>query len=298
MAGLSSYVRLASGLIAQTTALRWSPPAQSGPTIVDLTNTGTYFPTFADDEDVIINMPETIRDNGANIGITGGRHVRVIGGYHRGRLVATDVTGSIWYEGILIDLVDHATPTDAFVVAGTTDVHAPDVYIQNCRAQGVKGEDAGTHGDCIQAYDDIGTIRIHNFTGITDYQGIFLPHGDAITAAEFSRINMRWSDLSASVFRSLFFIRRTDSSPNGATVSYPVDFVECYAQTPVDGDLATTDDTVWPGVGETIGEEDVGATESAIGARWDWTTGMVLRGMPPGGDFVQDGVNCGLGYGS
>jgi hypothetical protein len=118
--------------------LPWSPIEQSSPTVINVT-TSAVTQTFADDEDGLIVMPNYITNQ--NITLTGGRHIRIIGGHMgTGRLACYQFTGSLFVEGLVIDLTDRVAEGDAIQIGGKEGLpERPNVTFQNMALLGVHG---------------------------------------------------------------------------------------------------------------------------------------------------------------
>lgn len=159
------------------TKLRWAPPAQTTPTVHNVSVWNSVV-NFDDDEDVILVMPATVKQNQSQF--IGGRHVRVIGGRHTATvsggsmsLAFQNQTGSVFVEGISFD--NTAQPMrDPLWFAGSSDpLRLPDIYIQNCTMVGITGTGEGIHGDAVQLGDHpAGNVHLDCVTADSDYTGL------------------------------------------------------------------------------------------------------------------------------
>lgn len=278
--------------------LRWAPPAQSSPTAVTLP-VGFFSQTYGDNEDVIITGHGAIRTDNSDVSITGGRHVRIMGGHFRGRLTVTGVTGSIFIEGIEMDFTTSATDKDALVLGGKTGF-APDVYIQNCLVYGVTGTSGGVHADIIQLGAEIGHLRMHKFTGDTNYQGFFLPAGPLIASATYSDVNLKINALGTPLAGATLLWFRNQEGEASSNPLYPVHFsrnVYIQANSANPGQPA-----IYPTPGADIeGDLTPGGYSPTLDGGGNATfpagsgvTGTVFRGNAPS-DYVL-AANVGLSY--
>ncbi|MGF9567108.1 hypothetical protein [Neorhizobium sp. JUb45] len=112
----------------------------------------------------------------------GGRHVHHVGGkqiwdWDGGAAERyKDVSHSIFIEGRHIVMMRSG---DAFSAGGTYRQAAPyslfpDVYIQNCRVENVRGSFDEIHADVFQLDYSLHDLKIDCLTADTDYQGLYL----------------------------------------------------------------------------------------------------------------------------
>lgn len=176
--------------------LRWSPPAQVNPTVIDVgkafwTNVST---PFAVDEDYTLVLPtDGPRTSIGGIQVFGGRHGRIVGGHMGpGRLLAYDVAGSFFIEGVRWQMTTNSDCIGIYAKTG----YMPDWYFQNLNFSGVQGGViSGLHADMIQAHGLIGgTIHVHGVTGDTNYQGLFIPE-------DFTALHIEGLKVSCCNFR-------------------------------------------------------------------------------------------------
>lgn len=271
---------------ATSSLLRWAPPPQTFPIVVDVPVSGNFRPANFMNNDVILRMPTVAREQGASIHITGGRHVRIIGGHSRGTISFWNTSGSIFAEGLVI-----TPPPDRDGIAwgsASGGPNAPDVYVQNCQITGLSGSAAGFHADAIQAWGDgpTGCIRIHRVSATTNYQSFFLPNRKGIVSTEISLVDLAFTDNSSPTAYHLWF-----RDVGGAV--HPVDLYEVFL------DLSShptqrLDKAVMP---DRDREPTIAAILQSDGSViWPpaaQITGRVRPGRPPTGSFVR---NPGLGY--
>lgn len=264
--------------VGEPDKLRWAPPDQTDPTIVQL-GVGFYEATFAADEDVILRFPaDTPRLS--IISTTGGRHVRVIGGKGTGssggRVYLRELTGSAFFEGLHLDMTD-SNGADALVACGVRPEDGtettPDIYIQNCLIENVESFE-GRHADAYQPQGPIGALYVDRLTVTTDYQGLYLEPDWNINSVEIHRAN--FSELASISGTFLYF------QTNPLATVYPVTIADVWCS-PLNAKL-------YP-IGAISGNHrkvmtwDVGATG---------ITGAVVGGRPPE-DFVT-AADVGIGY--
>lgn len=283
-----------------TRKLRWAPPAQTSPTVAS-TGAGFFGPTYAADEDVILQVT-SLRT--AQLNVTGGRHIRLIGGKTllsaaasgTAALRFTGVTGSVFIEGYHVDTNGAAgNKHDAIVVTGSTSAPYtlnPDVYLQNCRVEGVMSTNTLNHADVFQPQGSIGTLHVDRFTGKSNYQGFFVRQEYPTAGAQFSQVNMSYEPGGDGNTYLLWF-----PSPPG--LPYPVSLRNVWVAPRAGQNLI--DNGIWPKAGEVDGSDPIGAYWVDVGqttAAWPANrliTGYVYTGTPPKGDYVPASV-AGLAY--
>lgn len=231
--------------------------------------------------------------------ITGGRNIRLIGISRRGRITIKNNKGSIYLEGCRIDLSSTTNGRDAINAYGATGF-TPDVTIQNCYITGVKGTNAGSHGDIFQPQGPVGRVRIDKLTGDSNYQGLFLRPEFLISSAEISRTNLTFNNLTTPGPDNntyLLWARNSSGQSAPGTLLYPVHYHQVYlaqheSRSPIQAAVYPTNETIEGFVGTT-------ATPDASGhVHYDGTAniwGKVYNGAPPGGDYVSSG-SVGVGY--
>lgn len=148
-----------------TEKLRYAPKTVVAPTLWAPPK-GFATKTFPDDEDVIVQISSTQTRTG-NLGVVGGRSVRIIGGDLGATYLATTAqTKSVFIEGLKINQSLGLTSTNGVVVemkgtkttgcremdgmdvCGTTSAMKADVFVQNCSIKGVHGT-AFAHGPAV-----------------------------------------------------------------------------------------------------------------------------------------------------
>lgn len=282
---LATLARAAAG-----SRLRWAPPDLDRPLVVS-TGTGFYnSPRFAPDQDVIVALPRSPRAIGADIQINGGRHVRIVGGHTFGRLSWKEGCGSLYVQGLIIDLSQ--TPERDAIVASGANGYWPDIYLQNLLVTGVQGTHARTHADVFQPYGPIGRLRVHGVTADSNYQGFFIRPENPILGAEFSRVNMRFNRLGTPDGNTyLFWCRNLRESPARGDPLFPVHFgPDVYAEANA---REPSRAAVFPAPQHHLVGRD-GVTYASVAEadgtiRWpeaSGITGEVRCGRPPGGDFI------------
>lgn len=276
--------------------LRWSPPIQASPTVVNL-DAGTFYSgSFGASEDVTLVMPASQRTT--ETAVDGGRHVRIIGGRH-GRpsgaaqtqlISVTNATGSVYVEGLDLNAGDFvATESDALMLGGSADgTKRPDVYIQNCRIMGVAGSLSGGHGDGYGPWVAVRNLYVDQVTAQTGYQGFFLDPNNVTGNVFISRTNIVSTSPPGDGGFIYWFTRASDPQ-----AYHPIYLDQVYAKALNGADFMTA--LVWPPQGQTNG-----ATTSDGGLTMTFPSitqisGSIIKGDPPGGDFAPS-ANVGLSY--
>lgn len=263
--------------------LRWAPPPLATPVVVDVTRR-FFRAEFGPDEDVLLVMPGYRGPDGhpnpedgartADLEITGGRNIRVIGGENgSGRMAFKETRGSVFVEGVSFTL---DPGKDAINVGGTAGT-GPDVYLQAISVSGVRGSFDTVHADIFQPHGPLGHVRIDRLSGSSDYQGLFLAPQAPVLGADLSRIDLRYEGDAPGPTYLLWFTE-------AGTPPYPVTLDDVWIK-PRAGQ-STARDAVWP----PAGEDSLGARTDAAGrACWppdSRITGCVHEGVPPEGRFV------------
>jgi hypothetical protein len=123
---------------------------------VEIANGKSYYGPFPDHQDIEVKLPGTTVTN--QIKIVGGRNLRLIGGHIapedgvRFCLRIVDITGSAFFEGLLIDAKN--LTGDGINVSGKKGF-APEVYLQNVRVLNINGFAAGEHA-LIASHEQVG----------------------------------------------------------------------------------------------------------------------------------------------
>jgi hypothetical protein len=162
------------------------------------------------------------RNSGFNI--TRGRRVEMVGG----RIDYNPGSGSRavqWYglsdsgfiEGVYANIIRN--PSDAFSMGGGPDL-TPDIYLQNCYATGLTGENAGIHPDILQLGQPVRNVCVDRITGSTNYQGLFFAPQAAVTGDIYvSRCNIYMVDNAApsSGFSSAYWFSDSEAQWNNTS---------------------------------------------------------------------------------
>lgn len=296
--------------------LSWAPPAQSNPTIIQLpqgffqTSSSSWTNisgngkangprTLADDEDVIYLPYNGIRTNNSDMELNGGRHIRIIGGHWRSRLMVKDFTGSFYIEGAEWDL-SSAPNKDYLNTPGKTGFQ-PDVYIQNCYFTGGQGTVAGVHADIYQPQGPIGTLYADKITGDCNYQGFFIRPEHLINRAFLRRMNLKFNALGTPAGTTFnYWFRNSGAEVAPGNPLFPIELVECYARanTSTPGKASA-----FPRPGTATEGEPSAGEYSAIDdgtGNYTWPVGSNIFGSVRYDDgsvanFV-DSANVGVGY--
>lgn len=286
----------AIGLGHVPSRLRYAPPSQSNPTVVQL-GTGVHEQAYGADEDVLFVWPGTPRAGILNV--SGGRHMRIIGGAGVGegaRVRFRENHGSVFIQGLDLDM--GGVNSDSFNCHGVRPQLGPetypDIYIQDCRVVGLTGTFETQHADFFQLNGPCGSLYFDRITAESDYQGFFIDPTWGITSAHFSRVNIRES--SAGMGPAYTFA----SVPPLAAEVYPVALDLVFAEVTQPGRSLAVN-RVRPNRDDVLDDgTPVGAIYDPATGSVSWppasgVTGRVSAGVPIGGDFVPVGA-VGAGY--
>jgi hypothetical protein len=297
--------------------LKYAPPAQSNPVVVNVPVTGLS-KSFTATQDVILDMPDAPVTG--TIATYGGRHIRIIGGKLGGGtsfngtigIVARDLRGSLFVEGVDIDF-SQLSDRDQIVADGNNPAGTnragwtyPDLYVQNVRLNGSKFSGGAMHPDAIQKQGPMGRLFIDNVTVETSYQGFQISatsfsdgpsqelYTEGMDYTAISRTNLRQRlDWKSGYLMWLAWDAGSNGSFSGED-PWPIVlddvWVNGIAGTNLGANLA------WPRTSTTAGEngQDPRMVVSGDGASATWKpaaqiTGTLRKGNPPAGDFVPAG---------
>lgn len=311
--------------VPSTAKLNWAPPAQTNPTVVNVPTTGISR-TFAATEDAILVLPSSVVTG--QIGTTGGRHIRIIGGKIGGgsatfsgtyAIVARDLRGSIFIEGIDNDF-SQLTDKDNITVTGYSPKGTnrvgwtyPSVYIQNSRIMGSKWSGGSFHPDIYQKQGAQGTLYMDKVTAEASYQGLQVSsttfssgpapqelYVEGLNDMEVRRTNLRHRADHTVGYLAWF---AWDAGQNGSFTGedpFPIRLSDFWVEGIPGHTLGSN--LLWPRVTTTQGEngQDPHMILAPDGLSATWTaasliTGTARKGNPPGGDFVPAN-SVGIGY--
>jgi hypothetical protein len=265
--------------------------------------TGFSRQEFSDEDDVIF-----IANSAERVGTfqcVGGRNVQHIAGKQvwdwQGGAAERykDVSTSVFIEGRHIVMKRSG---DAFAAGGTHRQSPPfrlfpDVYIQNCRVENVKGSFDGVHADVFQMDYSIGHLRIDRLTAETDYQALFLRpvvpvKGDIDIRRSNFKLNVRHGPQPHT--RLLYLFRNGEDVERSRHIIF---LTEVYCEIPHGMDPRGF---FSPRQGLEIGGDEIGTY-----LWWPHLTqrikddkgrpARIRLGPPPDGDFVKP-ASVGLGY--
>jgi hypothetical protein len=262
---------------------------------------------FSNDQDIEF-LPHATERHGA-LQVVGGRRIIHIGGRlrYRGAIgmiaeVYKNVSEVVFLEGRHIVMEKSA---DAFVAGGTSRhelpfKHFPDVYIQNCRVDGVRGAAAALHADALQMDYAARSINVDRFTANTNYQAFFMrpePSGGRVLShIDLRRCNFTKNQVPGDPEPTKLIYFATSDAELGAA-GHKLYLTEVWCEIPVGENPR---DYVYPKVGSALGED-------AISSYIWWPElpqvvqdlrgrpGRVRIGSPRGGDFVA-AAEVGLDY--
>jgi hypothetical protein len=308
-------------------ALRWAPPALTNPITITLPATGDQTLNLDNSRDYVIDYPAVRRVG--ELHLIGGRNIVIIGGAstiapHTGtgvrNIQISDKPGVmdgrvIHIEGLDID-GSGGGEADGIGIGAPSAI----VQIENVRITGLIGHLGSTHADVIQTWGGVKELRVHDLTGASHYNNLYLrrensPLGPAIGPVTldhvdlFGYINPAGWDIP-STLRALSIGTQpanTDcdakghcgpsnpDSPSNCQLSSPVTLNQFYGAPPT-GSLQRfmwpTDYGVASGCPSALSADGQSAYWPSLGSL---VTGVMQLGPPPGGDFVPAG-SVGVGY--
>lgn len=216
--------------------------------------------------------------------------------------VYKDISRSVFLEGRHIIMEKTA---DAFVAGGTSRhetpfVRFPDVYIQNCRVEGVQGAAAALHADAFQMDFAANSINIDKFTADTNYQVLFMrpePSGGRVLShIDLRRCNFRKNRVPGDPEPTKLVYFGT-SAAEVAAAGHRIFLTEVWCEVPAGQNPR---DYVYPKVGSELASDAIGPyvwwpSLTQVVRDLQGRPGKVRIGVPPGGDFVPASA-VGLDY--
>jgi hypothetical protein len=195
---LSSMMLLSASAGAIVPAPCIDPPALLNPIVYSgkcPEDAGGPLNVNARGRDVLVNLPTT-KVCGKRLSIVGANNIRIYGG--KFVFTGTDPqvvsigssSGVTFIDGLHIDVNRKYADAIRFYR------HTGSAVIQNTRIEGVSGVEAGTHGDVVHAQGDgpLTKLTLENVTGLTGYQGLFVPYrpesGHGTRQLQLNRVNL------------------------------------------------------------------------------------------------------------
>lgn len=271
--------------------LRWPPPILSDPERIEVSEGYTHI-TLAPDEDATIHLPAGKKRGGVTV--EGGNDIVIIGGEiavpassedaglesrHRTGLYIKGATGTVHVEGIRFGGAEGAE-WDAVAIAAP----AATVQLENIRVDHVRGSFAGLHGDVVQPWGGVESLRIDRMTASSNYQGLMIPTDlGPIGEADLSHVDLRGLDQDAEKGGHLLWL----TSGASGCAAYPVRLRRLYVEPRSDLSLGGS---VWP-----EGERPAGCAARVTAGTASWprlpsVQGVVRSGSPAGGPYVPLGT--------
>jgi len=232
LAGLLAWI--ASLVLTKNTCaaiggkLRWSPPALTSPTTINLTTgeqAGASSVNLDNTKDYILRMPSTPKQGALWIG--GGRNVVIIGGEFAPTrftdLAGDNIVLKLYKQvgTVHIEGLKFSNPNSLEFDAIAIDAPQAIVQIENVRVDTLLGSQATNHSDLVQPYGGAKELRIDHFTGQSALQGLFLLNNKYDTACgpygpvRLSNINIRQMEPQTDGRYMLYFANSSEA-PNFA----------------------------------------------------------------------------------
>jgi hypothetical protein len=271
--------------------LRWPPPTLSNPERIELSQGYTHT-TLALDQDATIQLPAGKKLGGVTI--EGGNDIVIIGGEidvpasssdagsgnrYRTGLYVKGATGTVHVEGIRFggsrgaewDAVDIASPSAT-------------VQLENIRVDHVRGSFAGLHGDVVQPWGGVRSLRIDRMTASSNYQGLMIPADlGPIREADLSHVDLHGLDRRVEKGGHLLWL----TSGASGCAAYPVRLKQVYVEPRSDLSLGGS---VWPERRRPAGCAARVTAGTASWPRLPSVEGVVRSGSPAGGPYVPFGT--------
>ncbi len=183
---------------ASAATLRWPQPTLVNPVTVTL-GTGYTHTMLSTTRDYIVKLPATQKRGGT--WLEGGHNIVIVGGSitipatmtaaattsaQQTAIYVKGATGTVHIQGVLIDGAGGGQ-------FDGIDVNAPQatVQLQYDRIINIRGGESSWHGDVVQPWGGVKSLRVDHFTGSSNYQGLFLdPSAGAIGSVQLSNVNL------------------------------------------------------------------------------------------------------------
>lgn len=239
-------------------ALKYAPPQQPSPTVVDLTSApGDYFATWVAGADYVVNLSSTVPRAGMlEVDANGARSVKIIGGvwalndggtknYH---IHIHNLMGWAFIEGQEADMAN--THADFLCVSGGS-LYRPDVYFQNSRIINLTATDATNHADVFQPQGLVGRVYVDKVTFSSNYQGFTISAdstGNAPAGAvRLSRVNSWFSSAnSTNPITYHYWVNGANGTANHDHPPFPLTFDDVWC------DLTRGNGRSYPGISDVI----------------------------------------------
>jgi hypothetical protein len=294
----------------------WPAPVLVNPVTIRL-RVGDDHLSLNNERDYVLRMPGRRKKTGV-LYISGGRNIRLIGGYMSAKssdvnVVIRDSAGTkagriVHIEGLLINS-SSGTKADGIRIAAPRTI----VQLKNVRIVNLRGTTKTVHADLIQPFGGVKELRIDGFTGASHYSNFYFrrenkPLGPAIGTVRIRNANLfgyvNKGKVPPTTIRAISIGTqaldpRDGDPPIVCSLSNPVYLEHFYAKPPKGVSLGQF---VFPNVSSRSG---CAAKVSKDGKSVDWpalrasaggkVTGVVRRGPPPNGAFVPPG-SVGLNY--
>lgn len=279
----ASIASSAPGGKAAAAKLSWAPPKLDHPETIELGDHRDWGLKLKKDRDFIIKLPKD-RPFIGELNIYGGHNVVLIGGeiripdgeenpdYAEGRkkskraVYIQGSTGTVHIEGI------HITGKglhEGFNIAEREPGCI--VQLQNIRVELLHGSYSKNHADVIQSWAGPAELRIDRLTGFTEYQGFFLLPNQHFPLDKGGFLPTKWDfrniNLVGDLQKSAYMLWCPDNH------GFPIEITNVWVR-PAEKKKGDRDAFLWP----------------KPKAKGDKTWEKVKVGIPPGGDFVPEGV--------
>lgn len=258
--------------------LAWAPPELENPITMKVRGEGIRL-RLDKTRDYIVELPKDEPIYG-HLNIWGGRNVVLIGGEvvvtsnHWRAVYLEQQTGTIHIEGLYV----RGDPPENLMEGFNFDQRQTNgvVQLQNIRIEKVHGSYEGNHADLLQTWAGPAELRIDGLTGYTQYQAMFFLPNQHFRLDKDGVLPKKW------VFKNINVEGDASSgfmlwAPN-ADQQFPMEIENVWVQ-PQEGRRGNRDRFLWPRPGIT----------------GDTFWQDVREGIPPGGDFVPQGM-AGLNY--
>jgi hypothetical protein len=295
----------ASAAAVRTPRLQWAPPGLHEPVTVTVTDINRHL-YLRGNQDYVLDLPPNELQSGplsasGGLVVDGGHDVVVIGGHIRipeqelgfagdpSRCQATcppiatedivkrrgmlfqNATGTVHIEGVLLDGPD---------LSEGIELNTPRavVQIENVRMENIHARDevrfSDQHPDVIEPWGGVKELRVDRLTAETDYQAFKL-HG---TERPVAKATIRSANILGAA-SARYLIWTGDPEPE-----WPIQFADVWLRPGTGRSLRNS--IYHPDLVKTAFDR---VSEYAV-IQDPLVSGVVRRGVPPGGDFVPRGV--------
>jgi hypothetical protein len=181
---------------ASAATLRWPAPTLVNPITINL-GTGYTHTTLSTTRDYVVRLPATQKVGGT--WLEGGHNIVIVGGAITIPKLSTSA-GTAQHAGIYVKGATGTVHIQRVLIDGSgggqfdgIDISAPQATVQLAyvRIVNVRGGQSSWHGDVVQPFGGVKSLRVDHLTGSSNFGGLFLdPTYGPIGSVQLSYVNL------------------------------------------------------------------------------------------------------------